>query len=1108
MALPVVSHLPADLFLSRDVFIGVLNQGWNLMSDHKKDELLNKFMPESLDLKDKSESISMLLQDDLTKFDVNPVDSMYLNLKINRLAPDICKSMEDVKRLQLDARKLKEKENQMILWSQILCRRKRLLKLSLNCSPDDPIGREANGRHLTKRKSNLTSSDGHKLCHNSFPVTEKIRKRVEKRFRDEMRSLSSLTVITSEDEEEDLSLESDDDVLDCIPVSNGLKSERFREQTDNQRYMKLLLDFQRKKKKKRSKSEHHLNSVCDASNSKNGELSQIIARVSGNSCDRLVLTSPPPPPVCHKKKRNSNAATRKIASTKTPAHKSIKKEPLSPTCDSKPLVPGIELMSRKLDLNLNSFKKEKKTADVFDFDDDSPSESQAPTAVSTPAASLVVPQTTSSSSSKHSSDSTATPSVTKSLQEVLQQIHQHHVASQPVNPVSVTVSSKLPNCKTQQPDRQTHLIGNRTDSSFPPTTLHVQAAAQSSEIHHMSQPAANLQTYVPCRTPVQNQAALIPQITPTLNETMPQPVQHVQQNHTKTKTPPPVVYEDPPPASFFSLIRDVFRTHAQPDYKLTLHKLEELVKDRLRTINPSLGWNHESVQSAMNFLSYFTDPNHDTEIIPLVDYKEKNQQWQWIGQGRDLDSVLVSMAKEWLSEKDRSSSVIDPSQPIPPAAWPTEWTVKPSTGEERKQYREQEAVRYNNPNKAFTYRIHSYESVVGPVKGCGVGVTVSTPPSQSPNKAREHSLLVSDRPPFVTLLSLVRDAAARLPNGEGTRADICELLKDSQYLLPTVSDQQINSIVSGALDRLHYEKDPCVKYDVNRKVWIYLHRNRSEGDFERLHEMQIAAAKAKKTLSKKGKPFKSSTSPPVNTSPKQIQQKKNVPTDNTIVTPITASGQTRISISPLVASPVQDSTDKTILNILNQAHGVGPPIFPKKKPVTEVQVVHNVCTPNDDASVTSTIASVVRPVAANNVVSMIPVSGLTGNRLIASADSKDKVQRLIQQNASLQKLTSKPAISVLPARPQQTLSVSNDDRKPEVTLPSSQSHKGSAGISVADHVIPNQSLNAQHVAGQQAISIQSGTQITVPGSVIFGSRPGQVVLGKNHTVSQYVAIID
>ncbi len=35
------------------------------------------------------------------------------------------------------------------------------------------------------------------------------------------------------------------------------------------------------------------------------------------------------------------------------------------------------------------------------------------------------------------------------------------------------------------------------------------------------------------------------------------------------------------------------------------------------------------------------------------------------------------------------------------------------------------------------------------------------------------------------------------------------------------------SIVSGALDRLHYEKDASVKYDTDRKIWIYLHKNRT-----------------------------------------------------------------------------------------------------------------------------------------------------------------------------------------------------------------------------------------------------------------------------------------
>lgn len=163
---------------------------------------------------------------------------------------------------------------------------------------------------------------------------------------------------------------------------------------------------------------------------------------------------------------------------------------------------------------------------------------------------------------------------------------------------------------------------------------------------------------------------------------------------------------------------------------------------------------------------------------------------------------------------------------------------------------EQERLRYCQPHKAFTFRQHGYESIVGPVKGklCFYLRTLSTYRSkyfhsriagvytpgqgvgQPSSKVRGHNLMVPDRPACVTLLSLVRDAAARLPNGEGTRAEICELMKESQYLA-SGAEASLHSVVSGALDRLHYEADPCVKYDSARKVWIYLHRHRSESEF-------------------------------------------------------------------------------------------------------------------------------------------------------------------------------------------------------------------------------------------------------------------------------------
>ncbi|PIO26289.1 hypothetical protein AB205_0064960, partial [Aquarana catesbeiana] len=237
-------------------------------------------------------------------------------------------------------------------------------------------------------------------------------------------------------------------------------------------------------------------------------------------------------------------------------------------------------------------------------------------------------------------------------------------------------------------------------------------------------------------------------------------------------------------------------------------------------------------------------------LTPYVEFREKTQQWKCLVPPADNEKDLVALFHLWLETKDHifttkeEEESPDSSTPIPRVR--TDYIVRPSSGDEKRIFQEQERHRYLQPHKAFTFRMHGFESVVGPVKGVFDKET-------SLNKAREHSLLRSDRPAYVTILSLVRDAAARLPNGEGTRAEICELLKDSQFLAPDVTSAQVNTVVSGALDRLHYEKDPCVKYDIGRKLWIYLHRDRSEEEFERIHQAQAAAAKAKKALQQKPK---------------------------------------------------------------------------------------------------------------------------------------------------------------------------------------------------------------------------------------------------------------
>jgi nuclear factor related to kappa-B-binding protein len=151
-------------------------------------------------------------------------------------------------------------------------------------------------------------------------------------------------------------------------------------------------------------------------------------------------------------------------------------------------------------------------------------------------------------------------------------------------------------------------------------------------------------------------------------------------------------------------------------------------------------------------------------------------------------------------------------------------TISPSSEEGRAYFRREEVLRYSIPDRAFSYTAaDGKKSIVALLRRCGGKPT---------SKARDHFMLKRDRPPHVTILCLVRDAAARLPGSIGTRADVCTLIRDSQYTVEDVSDAQVNQVVSGALDRLHYERDPCVQFDGERKLWVYLHRDREEEDFE------------------------------------------------------------------------------------------------------------------------------------------------------------------------------------------------------------------------------------------------------------------------------------
>lgn len=195
-------------------------------------------------------------------------------------------------------------------------------------------------------------------------------------------------------------------------------------------------------------------------------------------------------------------------------------------------------------------------------------------------------------------------------------------------------------------------------------------------------------------------------------------------------------------------------------------------------------------------------------------------------------------------------------------------------------------------------------------------------------------MLSADRPNFVTILSLVRDATARLPNGEGTRADICELLKSSQYISKDAPDNVLQSVVSGALDRMHTQFDPCVKYDPKRKIWIYLHRNRSEEDFERLHQQYQGMNKTVKKST--GKPRAPTKTKPKTEKPTKPNNKVTV--NETIEAKVKSPKPTQPIASPGPSRQTSVLLPNIVENVESvvQIHTPTPEVKqrPNKKPIT------------------------------------------------------------------------------------------------------------------------------------------------------------------------------
>lgn len=160
-------------------------------------------------------------------------------------------------------------------------------------------------------------------------------------------------------------------------------------------------------------------------------------------------------------------------------------------------------------------------------------------------------------------------------------------------------------------------------------------------------------------------------------------------------------------------------------------------------------------------------------------------------------------------------------------------TLAPPSPEALAEYREQEVRRYTVADRPFTY------TIAHPSPGYPKRYIAGPNKTHNPGGGRKSAVLRAERPAHVTIGPLIRDALSRLPGGVGTRQDICSLVLQSNYIAPEVTDiATLVHIVPASLDRLHIEYDSCVRYDSDLKMYLYLHRHRSEDDFVRFKQLE------------------------------------------------------------------------------------------------------------------------------------------------------------------------------------------------------------------------------------------------------------------------------
>ena len=151
----------------------------------------------------------------------------------------------------------------------------------------------------------------------------------------------------------------------------------------------------------------------------------------------------------------------------------------------------------------------------------------------------------------------------------------------------------------------------------------------------------------------------------------------------------------------------------------------------------------------------------------------------------------------------------------------------PAVVDEHSSFHRQEQNRFSDPKKAFTYLLPNMSlSPVGPTFGATVELSnhISEYPTLEKNLLNHCAKNIKN----VYIIDLVRDATARLLGGKGSRVEVVNLFKQSQFVnlsFITQNENLVNGVVGICLEILQNCQTPHVELFVDftgKSAWRYI----------------------------------------------------------------------------------------------------------------------------------------------------------------------------------------------------------------------------------------------------------------------------------------------